>query len=362
MYNVAPYVERCLRSLEEQDIPQEDYEIICINDGSPDNCSEVVRRLQAIYPNILLIEQENQGVSNARNNGINAARGKYVIFIDPDDYISPNSLCKKIEEIEKHNLDVAYTGYIILDEHMRECYRYDLALNDEKILSGVTFFNKYEKGNNQIRDPDRSWAIFFKYQYLIDNNLRFLEDVPYLEDGEFMARAICLAERVTFINDPFYIRTTRKGSATHSGLFFTEKARKGFLKAANNLVWFKDTIATRAEQKAFLNYQIIHFVILYIITFKRLDYFSKYKRIYKDLKTSKLKYLDTNGCTRFYSKMGRNYNFSLHWFFIYLQIHLVFKKIRYNIQRFRKVIVISKSSYLIYCIYLLVHGKPLISG
>ena len=347
MYNVENYVERCIMSLENQDISKADYEIICINDGSPDDSRGVIVRLQEKFSNIILIDQENRGVSNARNNGINAARGKYVIFIDPDDYISPNSLCKKIEKIEKHDLDVAYTGYTILDTQMRECYKYDLLLNDEKILSGVTFFNKYEKGNIQIRDPDRSWAIFFKYQYLIDNNLRFLEDVPYLEDGEFMARAICLAERVTFISNPFYMRTTRLGSATHSGLFFTEKARTGFLKAANNLAWFKDTIATRAEQKAFLNYQIIHFVILYIITFKRFDYFLKYRRIYKDLKTSKLKYLDTNGCTRFYSKMGRNYNFSLHRFFISLQIHLVFKKIRYNLQRLRKVIVISKSSYLI---------------
>jgi glycosyltransferase involved in cell wall biosynthesis len=150
MYNVENYVERCIMSLENQDISKADYEIICINDGSPDDSRGVIVRLQEKFSNIVLIDQENRGVSNARNNGINAARGKYVIFIDPDDYISPNSLCKKIEEIEKHDLDVAYTGYTILDTQMRECYKYDLLLNDEKILSGVTFFNKYEKGNIQI--------------------------------------------------------------------------------------------------------------------------------------------------------------------------------------------------------------------
>ncbi len=343
MYNVEHYVERCIMSLENQDISKADYEIICINDGSPDDSRGVIVRLQEKFSNIILIDQENRGVSNARNNGINAARGEYVLFIDPDDFISPNSLCKKIEEIEKYDLDVAYTGYIILDEQMRECYRYDLSLNDEKTLSGITFFNKFEKGNRQIRDPDRAWAIFFKKQYLRDKDLRFLEDVPYLEDGEFMARVICTAERVSFINDPFYIRTTRQGSATHSGLFFTEKARNGFLKSANNLVWFKDTIATRVEQKDFLNYQIIHFVILYIVTFKWLDYVRNYKKIHVDLKTGRLKHLKTNGCTKFYSKMGRNYNFSLHWFFIFLQIDLVFKKIRYKLRKLRKVIVTSKS-------------------
>lgn len=343
MYNVEHYVERCIISLENQDISKADYEIICINDGSTDDSRGVIVRLQEKFSNIILIDQENRGVSNARNNGINAARGKYVIFIDSDDFISSNSLCSKIEEIEKYDLDVAYTGYIILDEQMRECYRYDLSLNDEKILSGITFFNNYEKGNNQIREPDRSVAIFFKCQYLIDNNLRFLEDVPYLEDGEFMARVICTAERVSFINDPFYIRTTRQGSATQSGLFFTDKARIGFLKAANNLAWFKDNIATSVEQKVFLNYQIIHFVILYIITFKWLDYVINYKRLYNDLRTSRLKYLETDGCTRVYSKMGRYYNFSLHWIFISLKIHLIFQKIRYKLRKLIKVNILSKS-------------------
>ena len=70
MYNVAPYVERCIRSLEDQDIPRNEYELICINDGSPDNCREIVEQLQLEFSNIVLINQINQGVSVARNNGI----------------------------------------------------------------------------------------------------------------------------------------------------------------------------------------------------------------------------------------------------------------------------------------------------
>src|SRR5690606_24149359 len=87
MYNVEPYIERCLSSLQDQDIPMEEYEIICINDGSPDNSREVVIRFQRQNKNIILIDQSNQGVSKARNNGINVARGKYLLFVDPDDYI-----------------------------------------------------------------------------------------------------------------------------------------------------------------------------------------------------------------------------------------------------------------------------------
>ena len=83
IYNVAPYVERCIRSLEDQDIPKDDYEIICINDGSPDNCREIVEQLQQEFSNIILINQENQGVSMARNNGIDLSEGKYLLFVDP---------------------------------------------------------------------------------------------------------------------------------------------------------------------------------------------------------------------------------------------------------------------------------------
>ena len=133
MYNVAIYVERCLRSLEEQDIPQENYEIICINDGSPDNCSDIVRGLQFVFSNIVLLEQENQGVSMARNNGIEAATGRYILFIDPDDYVEKNSLGRKLDIISRHSLDVLYTGFTILNASLQPKYKYDNKINGQTI-------------------------------------------------------------------------------------------------------------------------------------------------------------------------------------------------------------------------------------
>uniref|UniRef100_UPI0030DB473E glycosyltransferase family 2 protein n=1 Tax=uncultured Imperialibacter sp. TaxID=1672639 RepID=UPI0030DB473E len=91
VYNVEEYLERCVRSLEDQDIPRSDYEIIVVNDGSPDNSKEVVERLQRELSNIILINQENQGVSMARNAGIDRASGEYLVVVDPDDYVAPNS-------------------------------------------------------------------------------------------------------------------------------------------------------------------------------------------------------------------------------------------------------------------------------
>ena len=76
MYNVESYIERCLRSLENQDIPKEDYEIICSNDGPPYESRGFVIRIQRESDNIILIDEGQQGVSLARNEGIDRATGK----------------------------------------------------------------------------------------------------------------------------------------------------------------------------------------------------------------------------------------------------------------------------------------------
>jgi len=118
MYNVEHYVERCIRYLEDQDLTKDDYEVICINDGSPDNSREIVKQLQNEYKNIILIDQVNQGVSRARNNGISVSTGKYLLFIDPDDYITPNSLKQVISKADGLKAQVSFLGYTVHDRDM----------------------------------------------------------------------------------------------------------------------------------------------------------------------------------------------------------------------------------------------------
>jgi glycosyltransferase involved in cell wall biosynthesis len=317
MYKVEPYVERCLRSLEKQDIPEDDYEIICINDGSPDKCRDVVMHLQTEFNNIVLIDQENQGVSMARNNGIDKAVGEYLLMVDPDDYIKPDSFRDILEIIEKQDLDIGFTGYIILNESGREEYRYDPLNQNRDVLTGIEYSYKYLVGKSEIRDPHRSWAIFLKTGFIRSNNLKYLPDVPYLEDGELQARMICLAERVLFINNPFYLRTTRPGSATHSPLYRTERARKGFLISAVNLLDFRANICRGESQKNFMNQAIIQFTILYIISLRFIDFITKYRKTRNVLKKGPLHYLDTTNASQFYKKLGNKYNYSLISFYLY---------------------------------------------
>ena len=323
MYNVGAFVERCLRSLEDQDLPKDEYELICINDGSPDNCREVVEGLQQEFNNIVLINQVNQGVSLARNNGIDQAKGEYLLFIDPDDYVKRNVLNRCLDLLLKNDVELGITGYIILSEDLKEEYIYEIDNSTNEIMTGISFFNNFLRGRSEIRDPDRSWGIFFKHSLIQANNLKYIPDVPYLEDGEMMSRVFCLAQKTVFIKEPFYLRTTRQGSATHSKLFYSEKAINGFYKAAVNLHSFRDSRCRSNEESTFMNQPIIKFTMLYLTAMGFKAYFSNYKRLTCQLKNASLDHLETTGTNKLYTRMAYYYNIGVFYFYIYWFFHTI---------------------------------------
>ena len=94
VYNVEDYIERCLESIKKQTF--KDYEVIVVNDGTKDNSMEIVNK----YP-FKIINQENQGLSAARNNGAKKAKGEYILFLDSDDYLEKNTLKEVNKVIEK---------------------------------------------------------------------------------------------------------------------------------------------------------------------------------------------------------------------------------------------------------------------
>ena len=106
-YNVEPYIEECIRSLYAQDIPWEEYEVICVDDCSPDGSRAIVERLQSEYPTLkLLTTPENLRQGGARNKGLDVAQGRYIWFVDSDDYIQYNCIKKLLTQAEEENLDI----------------------------------------------------------------------------------------------------------------------------------------------------------------------------------------------------------------------------------------------------------------
>ena len=114
IYNVAEYLEECLSSLENQTFL--DFEVIMVNDGSEDGSAEIAGRFERRNSHFVLINRENGGLSAARNTGLAAARGKYVYFLDSDDFLANDALETLYSYSEKKNLDVLkFAAYIFYD-------------------------------------------------------------------------------------------------------------------------------------------------------------------------------------------------------------------------------------------------------
>ena len=109
VYNVERFLHKCLDTLEAQ--TYRNFEIIAVNDGSPDKCPEILREFEKKYENITVLDQENQGMSAARNAGMAVARGKYLCFVDSDDYVAPTYLEELYNAVTQNEADIACCYY-----------------------------------------------------------------------------------------------------------------------------------------------------------------------------------------------------------------------------------------------------------
>jgi glycosyltransferase involved in cell wall biosynthesis len=197
-YNVANYLDKCIKSCESQDISKDDYEIIIINDGSKDDTLTKANELACKYANIIVLDQENQGQSVARNKGITRARGNYIWFIDSDDYIEDNCLSSLLEEAEGYQAD-AYGFCLKAQNSVSGEYhlRKPMPLPLNKVLTGL-----YAAKNGFY--PASVCTYFFYREFLIDKDLKFTAGITH-QDVEFTNRAIPVTQKVVYTNhSPYY--------------------------------------------------------------------------------------------------------------------------------------------------------------
>lgn len=213
-YNVERELEKCIESCLKQDIPQESYEIIIVNDGATDNTLQVATDIAAKYECVSVVNQKNMGLSGARNTGLKYAKGKYVWFIDSDDYIKPNVLGNMIRQADDLNLDCLFFRLqrVFDDESFRsevddyECVQPSVTRNT--ILSG-------REAILQGYNPSSVCAILFNVEFLRKHSLKFMLGI-YHEDAEFTYRMISKAQRIMFIADAPYLYFTHAGTMTRS--------------------------------------------------------------------------------------------------------------------------------------------------
>ena len=193
LYNAEAYIKDCLSSLVKQSIDPGRYEIMVVDDGSTDNSLKVAKDFAANYPNVRVIEQENQGVSAARNAGIDQARGTYLYFIDADDYLAQNTLDKVLNDALKRNLDVLCFKSLSTKERSLPSYsNLDTYQIDSQILTGIEFIANYPIINSV-------WWFIVKKDFLLRNKLQFIKGI-WWEDVIFSMEILVAAERVSSTN------------------------------------------------------------------------------------------------------------------------------------------------------------------
>lgn len=212
VYNVEPYLRECLDSILRQSL--NDYEIILINDGSKDNSLAICKEYEAAHDNIKVIDQPNSGVSVARNTGMKAAQGKYICFMDADDFYSVDFAGDFYDTCERESLDIIRGFYRFYDEKtgtFGDGPKKELSYYN-KVLSGDEFLIKSIREETHEVVPVGG---FFRREYLIDNDIWFPKGIIFEEDQIFFMEAL-LKQPCRIMQTPveFYAYRKHEGSAT----------------------------------------------------------------------------------------------------------------------------------------------------
>lgn len=213
-YNVASYIERAVESLLAQDV--KDYEIIIVDDGSTDNLKEKCKQWDGIYK-VKVIHTQNHGVSEARNVGLREARGEYVYFMDPDDWIEENVLGDILNICRENGGDAIRFGYrkrfgsgVVESEDDgnvticdgEEIRRDLLPKYIGYSLDELSAFCSKDFGND--KELSLVWRFIFKRDTLLKSNIFFEKGLSFMEDKLFLCKFFCYAERLAIYNKICY--------------------------------------------------------------------------------------------------------------------------------------------------------------
>ncbi len=252
IYNVERYLKNNIESIINQNI---NMEVICVDDGSTDNSADIIKKYLQVDDRVKLFQKENGGVGSARNYGLKQATGKYVIFIDGDDYIEDNCLEVIFNTAEQEKLDIVQGC----------CKKVDEAGNyiSGSLNEGIVNVGGCYSGHEWLIEKKlfvTVWLYLFRREYLIKNNLCFYEDI-YHEDTEFTPRAIFFADKIKAIELCFYNYVQRDSSFMHT---FNIQKSMDLIKIADRYKDFISSYIDKSQQPDIYNYFEKYMRYLYI--------------------------------------------------------------------------------------------------
>ena len=198
-YNVEDYIQKCLESLVNQTL--QDIEILVVNDGSTDQTKSRIEKFMLAYPEkIKYLEKTNGGLSDARNYGLPSANGKYIGFVDSDDYVEPTMFEEMFNKAEEENSDMVECDFI---------WEYP---NKKRVDTGKIYEGKKEAF---VYARVVAWNKLIKRETLEKANIKFPKGLRY-EDTEFFYKLLPSLEKISFIKKPLVHYIQRSNSIANT--------------------------------------------------------------------------------------------------------------------------------------------------
>lgn len=213
LFNAQQFIIKCIDSCLKQASDNLDVEVIVVDDGSTDDSARLVKAVANSDKRVILISQSNQGVSVARNNGMEKATGDYIMFVDSDDYLSPDSISLLIRIMDENEIDLMAHGGIVEDSRENMVHSNQVQIKFSSVQSGIDFIRDNE-GPYKKEQVSGAWGFIIRKNNISDNT-RFIEGLPFGEDSLFFLKLILESSAIVSTSYKFYHYVQHPGSVMH---------------------------------------------------------------------------------------------------------------------------------------------------
>ncbi len=245
VYNVESYLKECLDSILQQNF--QGFEVICVNDGATDDSGLILQDYARKYEQVrIFTHPENLGLSEARNTGLKHAEGKYIWFVDSDDWILQGSLEALFEKAEKSRTDIIYFRFKSIygsGDYRKVSEEKHMAAGTDRTCSGREFFCRaVEKGLMPT-----AWMQFIRRDFLTQHHINFYPGILH-EDVMFWFFSSLSAGKVLETDREFYLRRNREGSIMNTKNY--KRAESLFVILMQSMEYWNADDFTETENKA----------------------------------------------------------------------------------------------------------------
>lgn len=201
IYNAEKYLNKCIKSLINQ--TKQELEFVLVNDGSTDTSEDIIKSYKD--KRIKYFKNKNQGIGKTRNFGIEKATGKYIMFLDSDDYLATHACEELFNKAEKENLDLVINNFYRVDEETEK---------QEEVKIPEFQSTTLKENKNLLLDVNLApWNKLYKTELLKKNKIKFVENLKY-EDAPFVIEAMDKAKKIGYLNKYLNYYVIHKNSET----------------------------------------------------------------------------------------------------------------------------------------------------